>query len=616
MPVLRGLTRRQNLVALVLVWLAVTLLLQSTQVVGHLLIDDGLYHIQARAMATDLSLEAWNGYEEFATKELWIYSPVGPWMVPAKGVLVAQYPPLHALLVAPLYALMGLSGLFLFTNMCFSGLLIATGILGHKVTGSRALGFVAVVILALGSFAVDYSQSIWPHAQSCLLTVLVWLALERTLEDERWAVVAGLLVGLGVGFRVDRFFLLLPLAAALIAARGIRLRALLAMGLGVLPMLVAMSLANLARFGIWWPFSYGPMANSSSVSFYARFAPLMLGFLLIVLWQIRIRDKRWPFGVAVGMVVMGAVLAPPVRSWFGDMSPGFWGLLVDFRQVHGGEPIRPFGQAIKFTALQSLPYLPLLLIPAVRGKAAVRRLLLVPLMLLLIFAPAGWEGGHCLDVRYFVSGLPFVAILAAWSLRHLCGDRYRIFVGGWAVAVSGLWLAMGDALPEAVLLDFPLQLAAALAVTVVLTLVRPGLSLVSHLTAGLGVLGIAWAGAVTFGYIVPRTHAERQANRDVAAALSPMIAPDALLFYEGIAPMLGLVDRGDVRLARPLSDRFEDFDALVQNQEGLGHPIYAAFKKDVWGTILGGGYLDGVEVSHVGWAGEYHLGQLHWVGRD
>ena len=96
------------------------------------------------------------------------------------------------------------------------------------------------------------------------------------------------------------------------------------------------------------------------------------------------------------------------------------------------DPLFKFGQLLfwgypKKALIQSLPWMPLIIIPAINALRG-RDVNAVGLCMLAIAAPicfyalSHWHGGGSYNMRYFTLALPFLAILAAAGLYSLRGD--------------------------------------------------------------------------------------------------------------------------------------------------------------------------------------------------
>ena len=176
---------------------------------GHFNVDEAAYHMMVRDFAGFRDFALWNGYEEFPAGELSF-----PVLRDREGHLVSQYPEAYTLLALPFYRLMGYDGLFALNALAYGGVVWLTFWLARRLFQSRGLALNACLVFVLASYAWEYSQATMPHALSGLFVIgavaLAVLALERPNERRSlWLIAAcGLVVGIGVGVRLDVVFVL------------------------------------------------------------------------------------------------------------------------------------------------------------------------------------------------------------------------------------------------------------------------------------------------------------------------------------------------------------------------------------------------------------------------
>ena len=165
--------------------------------------------------------------------------------------------------------------------------------------------------------------------------------------------------------------------------------------------------------------------------------------------------------VALALALCAALLATPLRDICWRIAKGAYVLVVNL-QAHSayyqeGVERNQFGQLLfwgypKKALIQSLPYLPLIGLPAFhffRGK----NVSAVALCLLAIAAPIAfyslneWHGGGSYNMRYFMPALPFIAILSAAGLAELtrrAGAPSRAALMAVVVAAAGSYLLMQE----------------------------------------------------------------------------------------------------------------------------------------------------------------------------
>lgn len=601
---------------------------------GHLSIDEGTYHLMVANLAEGRAFWIWNGYEETPSPEL-----VAATLLPLDGRLVAVPPELFTLLALPFYLLLGYRGLFLANALAFLATAALVGWLATRL-GGRDTMLPAVLLFALATFAWDYSQAAWPHAVSALLVTAAFAAAllaggagaERTEGASEaggagglgWALAAGLVGGLAVGVRVDSVLALPALVLPLVFARPPRWRLAAAVAMGTLPALAALAAINRVKFGTWSPLSYGPVGPAGTIG---RYLPLALaaGAALAVAWAltrpaVRARLSRRGLTAAAGVALAALVAAlavPEVRRLAWAALHGGWQLVVDLRArpLDIAEPALErtasgalvYVGAFKKALLQSCPWMAALAVPlavAARRRAALL-LALVPAAYVAFYSFSAWHGGLSLNLRYWVPGLPFLAVIGGLVWRELsaaagaAGRRAAVLVGA---ALAALFLgvlrpaATTVAAAEAVHLSLPLALAAA---ALLLTAAQRALGgrssgLLPGAAAAALVAGAVWAGLTTFTYDWPRHTALRAANLAVSQRMAAVVAPDSILFARYPDPYFGLIEVPRLRLAIPGRDGFADFRRLVDFHLDAGRPVYAAFDRELWHRLAADGMLDGL----------------------
>lgn len=595
---------------------------------GHLNVDECTYHLMARA-ADAGSLAFWNGYEEYPSRELVFVS-----VEPSGGRLYPVTPALHAGLAWPFYRAFGYPGLLLLNNLAFLGVLALTAALALRLFGDRGLAVGAVLVLGLATYFWEYSQAAWPHAVSTLAVVGAFVTAWRGLEarSERaalaWCLLAGAVVGVGAGVRLDVLMAAPCLLVPFAFARGRRPWAALAVLGGMLPGLAALSFINHLKFGTWSPVSYGPRVSPAGE--WLHYLPVAgLGLALLAGVRVAVhpgaRERlrgRGALLVAAGGVALAALLAlPEVRELLVRLARGVGTLVFDLRW-YPSDVERPalarsasgglvyFGH-LKKAWLQSLPYLGLLVLPLVatlRGHAARGRLAalcLVPGAYLAAFGYFTWDGGMGLNLRYLAPALPFVAILTAWALRELwgAGAGAAPWAAGW-LAIFVYWTLgrRGDGSPdaaEAAVLGVPLVLAAACAATALAFALRgerAGRALRAA-TGAAAAAALTWAALVAFVYDYPAARWLRGYNAGLSRLAAEVVRPDSIVFTTHPDPFCGLLAANRVRIALPRRDRFADFRPLVDFHLAEGRPVYGAFPPDLWAMLRRRAWLDGLEVE-------------------
>lgn len=598
---------------------------------GHLSVDECTYHLMVKSLADHRELRFRNGYEEFPSIEL---VPVSVRI--AGGHLYPVTPPTYAVLAWPFYRLAGYPGLFLLNNLAFLATLALTALLARRLFGDPRLALAATLVLGLATFLWEYSQAAWPHALSTFLVLAAftaaWEATRAASERTAfaWCLLAGAVAGIGVGVRLD-VALALPCLLVLFLFVPLR-RAATALGiaLGALPGFVALSLANLAKFGTASPLSYGPgMARSGDWTHYLPVAALGLAALLACRLAVspRVRGRLGAAGwLAAGLLALGlALLVPALRELLERLLVGTAQLVWDLRWLpldhqrpalsrSAGGGLVYFGH-LKKALLQSCPYLALLVLPALaalRGHADRGRLAalaLVPGAFLAAYGYFAWDGGMVLNLRYLAPTLPFLAILSAWALRETFAGLGLAHPAPWAavwITAAFWWLAVrphADAVDviEPRLLVLP-HLLAALTAAAALALALRGPAAGTRLravTASLAAAGLTWAAAVAFSYDAPASRWLRGYNLDLSERALAAAAPDSIVFTTHPDPWCGLLEADHVRLALPSRDGFADFRPLVDFYLDRDRAVYGAFPPGMWHGVARDDRLDGLVVEQV-----------------
>ena len=581
---------------------------------GHFNVDEGVYHMMVRDFAGFRDFALWNGYEEFPSAELSF-----PVVRIHDGSLVSQYPEVFTLLAQPFYLLMGYDGLFAMNALAFAAVVWLTFRLALRLFESRKLALNACLILVFATYAWEYSQVAMPHALSALFVIgavaLVVAALEHPSAPRSYwlAALSGLVMGFGVGVRLDVAFVLPALVVPFLFLRPWRPLHILAVGAGTLPGLALLAYVNAAKFGVASPFTYGAnMANeTANIGPYVLVAVVGAAALVALRIATLPASARWlgqHRGLAVlgTLAALGAVLAIP-HGWAlaSRFAGGLYLLLVDLRirdlTIHEGGLLRGtdgamiYIGAVKKSLLQSSPYLAALAVPMAallgdkKNAPALGSLFLVPVGYLVVYSYFAWHGGASLNLRYFVPALPFLAILTAYAWSVIAQElpvpwRRRLTVMGAVLAVLFFVFLFPPSLPmdrqAFFFLTLPLGLACGLLVLVAIHLwggPRQRRAVRGPAVAVL-TLGLVWSGLVAFGYDLPRSYMLRKNYSETYRAVARHFEPESVLFAYSVDPFFGLLEQEQVRLAQPPFDNFNDFEALARFHLDAGRPIY------IWST--------------------------------
>jgi 4-amino-4-deoxy-L-arabinose transferase-like glycosyltransferase len=588
---------------------------------GYLCIDEVIYHQMARDFAATGSLALRTGYSDLPNVEL-IHEH---FMRLRGGATYSQYPPLFAVLAGPLYGFLGLRSLILLNALAFLGVVALTAGMAARAFPDRRVAALSAAILVFCGFSWDYSQAAWSHATAVLFTTAAaWLGMAaldaRRPKSLALAGLAGLAGGLGLAVRLDAVPALAAVTVAFfLVARPARALEAGAVLLGAAPAFVALSAVNRVKFGTLSPFSYGATAHGYQKALpFAAAGVAVLG-LAIAFVASRARKvtgdarPRWTIAAAV-LAIAAACLAPArVRDGLPAFGRSFMNNLVESRTLDAGvvapAMVRtPDGGvvyigALKKSVLQSLPYLALLAVPAValltrnRVRGTLAWLLMFPAGWALLDAGFDFQGGLCLNMRYFLPALPFTSILAAWSLMELV-DRARphraiLWLAGGGLAAAAIFFSsVRSGLPieslEKPLLSFPLVLGGLLLVCVLGSAASGAVwrERMAAAAASCAAAGLVWSGLVAFLYDVPHHRRQRENNLATGLVIAKSIPPGSTLFTAPyIDPVMKVLDTPDVWVAFPAQDGFEGFPVVLDGSLARGRRSFALFPAGLWGTV-------------------------------
>jgi 4-amino-4-deoxy-L-arabinose transferase-like glycosyltransferase len=578
---------------------------------GHYSVDEAMYHLMARDLVANGSLMLWNGYEEFPSSTLLF----GFMQVQPEGTLASQYPHLSTFLVAPFYWALGFRGLFALNALAFAGAAGLCFLIARRLFRDVALALNACLILSLATFAWQYSQAAWPHALSMfIVTLAVYCAVAGYQAQTRrgeiaMALLAGLLLGIGVGVRLDAVFALPAILLPFLFVVPSRPLAALMVCTGLLPGLLALAAINQVKFGIFSPFTYGYAGGASATSGIGRYLPLAITGLTgaVIAWgatrpagRVILARYRWAAVGGIAVLAAVALLTPQGWAMFARLADGAWQLLVDLRfrdlAIKEGALTRsPDGALIyigslKKSLLQSAPYLVALILPVaalLRGRDALALgiALLVPAAYVTVYSYFAWHGGQAVNLRYFVPTLPFFAILTAYAWREIAPALGRIWIGLAAVggiATAILHLGANYPEPPALPVQETIYLTAPLALAAITTILLLAVTAIPHeraphirgAAAAMVLVGLVWGGSVGFAYDFRQVYSIRQGRAALVKDVTPLIRPDSIFFMPPSDSYYGLIDIPRVRLSTPLADNYQSFRPLVDFHLAAGHGVY------------------------------------------
>lgn len=358
---------------------------------GYLAIDEVIYHWMALEVPHTGGLEVRTGYREFPSPEYaHNFLPVH------NGRTAPQYPYLFPLLAAPFVRVFGFTGLILLNFAAFPVLLWLTWRLARTLFSVERIAWLACGLLVLGGYAWEYSLAAWPQVVSMALGtagllygVRAFLATDQPARS-RSAFLAGIVVGLNLGIRIDTVTLPVALFLAFAFARPWRPRELAALVLGCLPGLALLAATNHVKFGTMSPFSYGTESKTKLAMLPPPAALIFVGALAAA-WLLT-RERTWPWtckrrrALTVAMVLLLAVLLslPSARGAAARLADNAWYKFVDasardrstssaaLRRTPDGGMV--YLESLKQAWLQGMPWLAVLVTPLLAlGLRGVRR---------------------------------------------------------------------------------------------------------------------------------------------------------------------------------------------------------------------------------------------------
>lgn len=430
---------------------------------GSLTWDSGTYHLMVKSLKETGSFFITNGYEEFSSPLL----AVGQTLV-STDKIVSQYPEYYTLLSLPFYAAFGYRGLMVLNAVAFFGI----GLLIYRMTrwfsSKKNLPIVATLIYAMATYAIEFTQSSYPHLTSTFLILAsIWLLWGGVFDNEIPAsridtllkkleirsFLSGLLFGISIGVRLDSIFAGLALIIPLIAIKKLTFKNFGAFCIGILPPLLGLAFINMVKFGVFIPFSYGKSGSgfTGSLGHYLPIAMVCAILLAVIalyrVYQVRLGRKA--ILVVLTIIASAIVVLPQGRR----LLFGVFQIIVDMRlRPDIPEPAlrRSIGGAVVYASwvkkalLESCPYFVLIIIPAVcrivKGEKGTQWLLwLVPFGYIGFYGYLAWHGSIGWNMRYLNPVLPFLAILTALETEKLWDTLLRNCVYFW-IRNYFLWL--------------------------------------------------------------------------------------------------------------------------------------------------------------------------------
>jgi hypothetical protein len=368
------------------------------------------------------------------SRELLFFDPTVKRRAVPSTPVAPTTPALYGLIAVP-FSWFGWRGLVGLNTLAYLATVWIVFVYTRAYAVGSAAPWIAAAAFALGGYAIEYAQGLWPHALSFALCTAGILAAGRVIDDERprLAMASGLLLGIAAGVRYQNAVIVAAVGVGiLVLAQRRRWRAALVYALGAMVPIATGGLINHARLDSWNPISKGPYYLSVPVdsSLVER-----LHEAVVMFWS-QLFDYS---------------MRPPLA--------GVENLWVSYGPVTGAHLI--LGLSVKKAFLQSAPWAVLsLLVFAMAwlrrfhdGSSCQRQLRLqavVTAAVVAAFAVAGTSrhDGLSFNARYLLELLPLAAVAFAWSvddrLNRTNGLGEGILCGALLVIVILLGTPPGD----------------------------------------------------------------------------------------------------------------------------------------------------------------------------
>ncbi len=563
-------------------------LVTATVVPAVFTVDDNNYLVNVIALR-DGHVTVANTAGLTPSRELLFFDP-GPKSRQVDATPVASVaPPLYAAIALP-FSYLGWRGLVALNTLSY--LVTIALVFGYcrRYSEEPSTPWLAAAAFAIGGFALEYSQGVWPHASSVAFCTGAIVLAGRAVEGgrARLAGAAGLLLGIAAGLRYQNAMLIAAVGGAvfLLAARRRFRLAIAFVTLAALPLL-ASSAINHARLGSWNPISKGknylrvPIVEGAHGSLAD---PLLMFWAQVVDYSTR----------------------PPLT----DPSAAGW---MTHEPATGAHLM--MGAIVKKAVVQSAPWFPVALVmcvmawlPAVNGTADRRRQLrllsiaIAAILAVFSFAGVSRHDGLAFNARYFLEVLPLASVAFAWALDGLSLSLRPLLNGAIAGALAALAVLLalpiaGDALDplwvarQWAILEIPLALSVVLfAVWIAIRMHWIGSRWAVGLAAG---ACLGWAFMLHLSEDISAANALRRHHLGRAQALDRVL-PDrsALVAYWGqrIAPGALLLGR-DIVIVDPWVDDGADAPVLVRELLATGRRVFVIrtqMPDDVLERVLAG----------------------------
>ena len=524
------------------------------------------------------------------SRELLYFDPAGLSRQVLETPVVSNVPPLYSFIAAP-FSLLGWRGLVALNTLCFLATVLLVFAYARRHSSGPMTPWIAAFAFALGSYSLEYAQGVWPHMLTVFLCSAAVVAASRAWHEQqlRWALVAGISVGIATGVRYQNILFAAALGLGLVLLAPRRFRLASAYGFGLAIPLAMSSVLNGLRMGYWNPISKGPGYLPSTRTLSSGDAltdAVKMAWARVVDYSFRppmtgsaVESFLQPDPTTGAYIVVGAVK----KAWL-QSSP--WMVLPLLLVLLAWLPPSGFRKVLGATPQQEL------------------RLLSIPVVLtLLMFSTSGIyrTDGFCFNQRYFHELVPLMAVSLAWAADGVSLRREWILGGallGALAAIPALVLLEADsAVAQLVLLRAPLALALLLAVAWLVARARRSTALAMSLVLG---ATLAWALMVHLADDLPASRSLRRSRYEYQKLLGPFLVDGSAVFARsGIKDALGPLQlQRDIVILNPALDEAvamrETIDALLDG----GRRVFLA--RNALPTEALEGTLAGLAVRYLG----------------
>ena len=205
------------------------------------------------------------------SRELLFFDPTATTREVTSTPVASSAPALYGLLALP-FSWFGWRGLVGLNTLAYLATVLIVFLYSQRFATTQLTPWLAAGAFALGGFALEYSQGVWPHALSFALCTGGIVAAGMSIDRGRHvaAVAAGVLLATAAGLRYQNAVIVAAVGAGLLLLAQDRLRAVAAFAAGTAVPLSTSAFINHVRLDSWNPISKGsgylnvPLAVDSS----------------------------------------------------------------------------------------------------------------------------------------------------------------------------------------------------------------------------------------------------------------------------------------------------------------------------------------------------------------